>query len=230
MWRRYSVTARCWSITDAVDFVEAVRRGLPFASLSALASALELDADDVDTVLGLPARTLAPTTRASSFCRSRTDINNRRAVGVFGVGRVGRLEPGSGVQIVASEERLLSVCSIPGSVADRWRRRFFAWSRSMRRCASGASVGPLPESLDGKVGCTSGALIRPATGHVHLRRSLSPASRCSFMRHRSHAARSGRYRDRRSVTSSDRRDWSLCPAERIRCRHPRPVSGSAMPG
>jgi putative toxin-antitoxin system antitoxin component (TIGR02293 family) len=60
-------------ITEAVDFVEAVRRGLPFASLSALASALELDAHDVDAVLGLPARTLARRQHARQLSAAESD-------------------------------------------------------------------------------------------------------------------------------------------------------------
>ena len=46
-------------ITDAADFVLAVRRGLPYASLEALTGALEADLGEVSEVVGIAARTLA---------------------------------------------------------------------------------------------------------------------------------------------------------------------------
>ncbi len=46
-------------ITEAADFVEAVRHGLPYASLEALTSALRADLGEVSAVVGIATRTLA---------------------------------------------------------------------------------------------------------------------------------------------------------------------------
>jgi putative toxin-antitoxin system antitoxin component (TIGR02293 family) len=46
-------------IADATDFVLAVRRGLPYASLEALTGALQADLGEVGEVVGIAARTLA---------------------------------------------------------------------------------------------------------------------------------------------------------------------------
>lgn len=46
-------------ISDGEEFVEAVRNGLPYASLEALTRALGQDVGDVGAVVGIPARTLA---------------------------------------------------------------------------------------------------------------------------------------------------------------------------
>ncbi len=46
-------------ITEAADLLQAVRQGLPYASLEALTDALEAELGDVSAVIGLDARTLA---------------------------------------------------------------------------------------------------------------------------------------------------------------------------
>jgi putative toxin-antitoxin system antitoxin component (TIGR02293 family) len=46
-------------ITQASDFVDAVRRGLPYASLEALTGALHADMSTVGAVVGIATRTLA---------------------------------------------------------------------------------------------------------------------------------------------------------------------------
>jgi putative toxin-antitoxin system antitoxin component (TIGR02293 family) len=46
-------------ISDGEEFVEAVRNGLPYASLEALTRTLGRDVGDVGAVVGIPARTLA---------------------------------------------------------------------------------------------------------------------------------------------------------------------------
>jgi putative toxin-antitoxin system antitoxin component (TIGR02293 family) len=46
-------------ITQAAGFVDAVRRGLPYASLEALTGALHADMSTVGAVVGIAARTLA---------------------------------------------------------------------------------------------------------------------------------------------------------------------------
>jgi putative toxin-antitoxin system antitoxin component (TIGR02293 family) len=46
-------------IAGAADFVDAVRRGLPFASLEALTGALHADMGTVGAVVGIASRTLA---------------------------------------------------------------------------------------------------------------------------------------------------------------------------
>lgn len=47
------------AVSDSGDFVAAVRHGLPYASLEALARTLWLDLGDVGAVVGIPGRTLA---------------------------------------------------------------------------------------------------------------------------------------------------------------------------
>ena len=46
-------------ITEAADFVQAVRQGLPYASLEALTDALRADLGEVSAVVGIATRTLA---------------------------------------------------------------------------------------------------------------------------------------------------------------------------
>ena len=46
-------------ISESQDFVDAVRNGLPFASLEALTHSLAQDVGDVGAVVGIPPRTLA---------------------------------------------------------------------------------------------------------------------------------------------------------------------------
>ena len=45
--------------SEGLDFVEAVRNGLPYASLEALTRTLRRDVGDVGAVVGIPPRTLA---------------------------------------------------------------------------------------------------------------------------------------------------------------------------
>jgi putative toxin-antitoxin system antitoxin component (TIGR02293 family) len=47
------------ALSESQDFVEAVRHGLPYASLEALTRILGCDLADVGTVVGIPGRTLA---------------------------------------------------------------------------------------------------------------------------------------------------------------------------
>jgi putative toxin-antitoxin system antitoxin component (TIGR02293 family) len=46
-------------ISEAAEFVEAVRNGLPYASLEALTETLQADLSDVGAVVGIASRTLA---------------------------------------------------------------------------------------------------------------------------------------------------------------------------
>jgi putative toxin-antitoxin system antitoxin component (TIGR02293 family) len=46
-------------VTEAADFVHAVRHGLPYASLEALSCALQADLGEVSAVVGIATRTLA---------------------------------------------------------------------------------------------------------------------------------------------------------------------------
>jgi putative toxin-antitoxin system antitoxin component (TIGR02293 family) len=46
-------------VTEAAEFVRAVRQGLPYASLEALSEALQTDLSDVGGIVGIAPRTLA---------------------------------------------------------------------------------------------------------------------------------------------------------------------------